>query len=38
MKGVEALALALQRSADCCYTVPGYPISGSPPQSGPRSP
>ena len=27
MKGVEALALALQRSADCCYTVPGYPIS-----------
>ncbi len=28
MKGAEALALALRRSADRCYTVPGYPISG----------
>ncbi len=27
MKGSEALALALLRSADRCYTVSGYPIS-----------
>ena len=27
MKGAAALALALLQSADCCYTVPGYPIS-----------
>lgn len=28
MKGMEALALALRWSADRCYAVPGYPISG----------
>ena len=28
MKGMEALALALRRSADRCYAVPGYPVSG----------
>ncbi|MCE5339320.1 MAG: thiamine pyrophosphate-dependent enzyme [Methanomicrobiaceae archaeon] len=28
MKGAEALALALRLSADRCYAVPGYPISG----------
>ncbi|NLA37924.1 MAG: indolepyruvate ferredoxin oxidoreductase [Methanomicrobiales archaeon] len=28
MKGAEALALALRRSADRFYTVPGYPVSG----------
>ncbi len=28
MKGTEALALAILRSADRCYTVPGYPVSG----------
>ena len=28
MKGTEALAMALQQSADRCYAVPGYPISG----------
>ena len=28
MKGTEALALALRRSADRCYAVPGYPVSG----------
>ena len=27
MKGTEELALALLRSADRCYTVPGYPVS-----------
>jgi len=27
MKGTEALARALLRSADRCYTVPGYPVS-----------
>jgi len=27
MKGTEALALALLRSADRCYTVPGYPVT-----------
>ncbi len=27
MKGTEALGLALLRSADRCYTVPGYPVS-----------
>lgn len=27
MKGTEALALALLRSADRCYAVPGYPVS-----------
>lgn len=27
MKGAEALARALLRSADRCYTVPGYPVS-----------
>jgi len=27
MRGVEALALALRRSADCWYAVPGYPVS-----------
>lgn len=28
MKGIEALAMAIHRSADRCYAVPGYPISG----------
>ncbi|MFA7070990.1 MAG: thiamine pyrophosphate-dependent enzyme [Methanoculleus sp.] len=28
MKGTEALALALRRSADRWYAVPGYPVSG----------
>ncbi|MCK9276913.1 MAG: thiamine pyrophosphate-dependent enzyme [Methanoculleus sp.] len=28
MKGTEALALALRLSADRCYAVPGYPVSG----------
>jgi len=27
MKGTEALALAILRSADRCYAVPGYPVS-----------
>ncbi|MCM2465623.1 thiamine pyrophosphate-dependent enzyme [Methanoculleus oceani] len=28
MKGTEALARAILRSADRCYAVPGYPVSG----------